>query len=323
MLVLERQVPQKLIVLDALLRRLNEQHLDYDYFKDLYFRTKVGYEGELRADLQWKELNITEDYFLFHGFECENHVGYSHQIDTMFICPHFILLLEIKNLSGRIDIDTERHQLLRTKSDGTIEAFTNPIDQINRHTRLIKYVLTILNISIPVEYGIVVVQPSTIIGTVPNHIPIFHLSGLETKIANLFNKHSKPYITKEECKRISSKLFEIHKQKNWTFQVNPSHLQNGVLCRNCNYKSTMKFNKGLFYCPKCNDQAENSVFEALHDYQLLIKNKVSNLDFREFLNIPSIYAANRLLKKLNLPFEGVNRGRIYHIPENILEKSDY
>ncbi len=59
-------------------------------------------------------------------------------MDTVFVCQHFILILEIKNIVGEIHVDNEKHQFIRIKSDGTKEGFRNPVDQVKRHVRVLR-----------------------------------------------------------------------------------------------------------------------------------------------------------------------------------------
>lgn len=95
-----RSMPDKLSVLEALLRRLPPRDFQYEYFQDMYKRMKIGYEGELRVEREWKEIDIPGKYYLIHDFEAENEQGHSHQIDAIFLCQQFMLLVEIKNISG-------------------------------------------------------------------------------------------------------------------------------------------------------------------------------------------------------------------------------
>lgn len=66
--------------------------------------TDRGFEGENRIDRVWSEIMVPFKPYLFHNYETENEVNYSQQIDTKFLCQTFILLVEIKNIGGQIDL---------------------------------------------------------------------------------------------------------------------------------------------------------------------------------------------------------------------------
>ncbi|WP_391367865.1 nuclease-related domain-containing protein [Lysinibacillus sp. KU-BSD001] len=72
---------------------------------------------------------------LFHAYSfCLN--GFSYQVDTVFVCKQFMLILEIKNMVGEIHFDEEKHQFIRIKQDGKVEGFRNPINQVKRTYQL-------------------------------------------------------------------------------------------------------------------------------------------------------------------------------------------
>lgn len=321
MIALERQFPYKLLALEALLRRLDIYDEDYVFYSNLYTSMRVGFEGESLVDNEWVELEIPVEYSLFHNYETENEFSKSHQIDTIFLSKHFIWLLEIKNMSGRLEIEDEKHQFTRTKSDGTSDSFYNPIDQIERHSRFIIRTLKSWGIFLPVEKAIVIVKDSSIIGEIPKTASVFHMSGLQSKLNKLIQKYPKASISDSHYKIIQSRLLELYKQKIWKPNLENKRIRKGVLCRNCDYKKEMKFEHGAFICQTCRYKSKDVILEALQDYKYLFSEWISNSEMREFFGVKSRYAVARLLKELNLEWEGTFRDRRYKI-NNILDKND-
>lgn len=319
LIVLEREISNKMILLELLMRRLDEEDIDYEYFRNQYISIKYGYEGEKRADREWEEIVIPSTYYLFHNFETENEVNHSHQIDTIFANQSFILLLEIKNIGGRIDFDQKKHQFVRTRLDGTEDGFSNPIDQVERHVRFFKRTLTKWDIPLPIEYAIILTQPSTVIGDIPNNVSIFHVSGLQTYVYNLFAKYKKNLISTHSLEKLKKNLLAIRKRKKWEPKIDKNKLRKGVLCKACNYKFVMKFEHGNFICPMCKVKNKDAFYEALFDYRHLYSEWITNCNLRDYLNIDSRFAVKRLISNLNLEYEGIKRGRKYRIPEDILK----
>ncbi|MFJ8234798.1 nuclease-related domain-containing protein [Ureibacillus sp. NPDC094379] len=196
-------------------------------------------------------MKIPTEFYLYHNYETENEVGHIHQIDSIFLCPHFILLLEIKNIAGRIDFDQNKHQLIRTRLDGTHEGFFNPIDQIERHVKFFRHKLTDWSIELPIEYCIVFTQQSTLIGAVPPNVPIFHVSGLYTRVENLFKKYPIKSISKEQLALIHNKVLTMYSRKHWKPNIETSRFRKGALCKECKGQAGMIYKRGRFICPVC------------------------------------------------------------------------
>lgn len=314
--LLKRQKSSKLLNLEALMRRLSGPETgDFYFYQEMYVTQKKGYDGEVCVDQVWSELDILSPFAFLHGFETINDAGRNHQIDTLVLTPYFIWILEIKNIGGRIDIDESKHQLIRTNPDGIIESFRNPINQIKRHARLISSKLIALKMSLPVESSIIIVSDYTIIGTIPAGISIFHASGLQIELDKLFNKHREPKISLDQFERLKTGLLNMHQRKNWKAKVEVGRLRKGVLCKNCDYRNAMLFEFGKFKCMKCGNKSKDAYLEALLDYRYLWSEWITNSELREYLGIESRYSVNRLLKDLNLEYQGTYRNRKYRIPD--------
>lgn len=315
MIILERALPNKLEVLEALLRRLPENDVDFEYYHDLYKRAKSGFDGEQKVDNEWNEIHKHKNHYLLHNLELRKEIGASHQIDTLYICPHFMVVLEIKNISGRIDFEQSKHQFIRTREDGIIQGFFNPIDQARRHVRLLQS----FNFQLPIEYAIVIANPSTIIGAIPKNAPILHASGLQDLINSLTQKYANHHMSKDKLLNIVNKLLQLHSPSKWLLDIDLNKLRKGIYCEKCDYKREMEYSRGAWKCDKCSYESDQVLLQALNDYRLLISNKITNREFRDFINMKSRNIATRILRKLELPFEGPsNKYRVYTIPENIM-----
>ncbi|WP_332648669.1 nuclease-related domain-containing protein [Lysinibacillus sp. 54212] len=318
MIVLERAAPRKLVQLHALLRRLDSSDPDFAYYKDLSTRLKVGLAGEQRVDREWIEMPSREKHCLFLNYEFLNDFGIPHQIDTLLLTSHFLLIIEIKNISGRLDFEDDKHQLIRSRQDGSVEGFTNPIDQVLRHVHYIKKLLDLWKVSLPVQYAIVISNPSTIIGRIPSGIPIFHASGLRSYLGRLFAKHSTAVLSHEKVDQLAEVfLARLERIPPSPTTVSKERLRKGVLCEVCHYQETMLYKYGTWCCPSCGVRNKKAVLQALDDYRLLIGERITNQEFRAFFGIESMAIASKLLARLPLKSGGEKRGRYYIIPEDI------
>lgn len=312
-----RKKPVKLLWLEALKRRLFVEDPDFGYYNEQFRRLDAGFAGEKRVDREWLELICPYTFLVLNNLTLMNSAQHSHQLDTLFICPHFILVVEIKNINGRLDFNETTHQCIRTKSDGTVEGFPNAITQTQRHMQFLKVIFQ--NYFLPIEGAVVISNPSAIIASHPNTIPIFHVSGLQKHLHSLFKKYTQTIISEEQLTQIAQQLLSRHQPSKIPASLDSSRFRQGVLCPKCQYKSQMHFARGIWKCSYCHYASEEIFAEALQDYRYLVRPTITNKQLREFFNIHSSDAANRLLRKFQFPYIGSYKNRVYQLPENLVD----
>lgn len=316
----ERQESASIPLMEALLRRLPSNDGSFSYYEERLRRERSGLYGEKRLDREWLDFKIQYPYVLLNGLKFENEAAFTHQVDTLFICPYFIWVLEAKNISGRIDIDDETNQCTRTRTNGTVEGFTNPVDQVRRHGGFVNRYLRELGISIPVVCGVVFANTNSIIGQVNvREVLVFHVTGLRYKVDRLFSIYRKPVINEKQMRLIGEKLIARRKLDSWKPKYDMNKLRAGVLCYHCN--SRMHYRYGKWECPRCGKVGDGAFYQALQDYRLLWGEGISNSEFREFVGIKNRKTAYRLLISLGLESQGELRYKKYLIPKNIYEMS--
>ncbi|MEO4054148.1 nuclease-related domain-containing protein [Solibacillus sp. CAU 1738] len=313
MIILPRKASKKMRVLKSILRRAELSPSQRVQYEEQLKRLEAGYAGECRADRYWEELEWPESHYLFYNYETVNQYGYTHQIDTIFLTTKYLLIVEIKNIAGVMKIDMEHHQFLRTTSDGRVENFVNPVDQIERHEKYIHSILIQLKIKLPILKVIILTNPSSVIQTTSNTIPIFHLSGLSSKLAQ-FNTNYTTQIDHNQIEHIKNELMKRYQPSSWSpTQIYP--IKKGIQCRNGH---TMLYKRGAFRCD-CGEKSNVTLSEALTDYYYLVNPTITNKELRDFLCIECPHAASKLLKKLAFPSVGEFKNRVYFIPNCEIE----
>ena len=87
------------------------------------------------------------------------------QMDSVLICNEFILILEVKNIAGKLYFDPVFNQLIRT-IDWEEKALSDPLIQVKRHEEQLQRWLNRNKLpSIPILSLVVISNPSTIITT--------------------------------------------------------------------------------------------------------------------------------------------------------------
>ncbi|WP_168193818.1 nuclease-related domain-containing protein [Lysinibacillus sp. SGAir0095] len=316
MLIIDRNLSSKIIVLDALKRRIDVNHPRYEYVTSLLRRAEIGYRGELKVDRLWKELTVPTNSLLIHSYEIRNDFGNLHQIDTLFLCPHFMFILEIKNVSGKIWYEKDKHQFLRMNRIGEIESFQSPFDQVQRHADMIERIVERLGLTLPIHKAVVIAESSTIIGDVPKEFPIFHAIGLPIELKKLLLKYSLSELSPVHYEMLINNLRTLHKPSIYVprFEIPPLH--KGAICR-CGRR--MAYNFGKFVCT-CGMTSKEPLYQGLHDYRVLSSEWITNRAFRDFFFIESEHSVSKLLKRMNFDSKGSTRNRNYLIPEDIWRK---
>ncbi|MCO7126712.1 NERD domain-containing protein [Sporolactobacillus shoreicorticis] len=114
MSVKERKEPCALTQLRSLLKRLPKNHPKFAALSNEETKRTIGFKGEKALDY-YLEFNDKDRNHIYHNLK----IAISHslcQIDTLIINRSFILIIEIKNISGILFFDSTHHQLIRTLS---------------------------------------------------------------------------------------------------------------------------------------------------------------------------------------------------------------
>ena len=316
MLLLERTIPSKLEVCKALLRRGVLSNYDETLLNELIWRTSIGFEGEQFADKYWEDLRLTIPYYLLHSFESMHTKGYRHQMDTIFVCQHFVFIVELKYIAGEIHYDEKTNQLWRIYN-GQKLVLGDPFAQVSRHEMWMTQFLWEIGLDLPIITAVVVTSKSALLGKMPDRYHVFKLEGLRLKLLDWLKRYPVA-ISDKQLTYVAQQLHLQHKPILWDWRKNFGHitLRNGVVCA-CGKE--MIYIRGSFRC-SCGARDSKAHLIALHDYRLLVSEWITNGQFRQFLNIESPHAANKILKRLKLEEHGATRLRKYKIPHDLYQE---
>ena len=191
------------------------------------------------------------------------------------------------------------------------DSFNNPIEQVKRHVRLVERLAG----GIPVIGLVVIANSQTIIGTVPGDVPVLHMSGLASMIAQWMKVNEACHVDIDRVYRYVSVLHNPVLRK---LPFSERDFLSGVLCPACNFKARMIFQHGTFICPSCRLRDKLAYEYALADYRLLLGETITNQAFRRFCGVESRDAATRLLRSFERT--GDTRAAVYEIPQQMVIK---
>lgn len=318
MIVKNRDIPIYLMQLQSLDRRLPPEHSRKEKVEVARIKELTGLNGEKKVDFQLSFLDETS-YQILHQLRLQDNQGY-FQIDSLIVHKNFFLILEIKNWFGKI-LFSANGQVTRVNEQEQEEGFPNPILQakLQQH-RFQKWLHKHHHTNLPIIFFVVIANPRTIIKQASKEevIPqnVIHNNQLLFEIKKLEERYSVSYLSSKQIQTITQLLKKAHVPRYEDvlkkFKIDKDELIKGISCPKCQVIGmTRIYNKWL--CPFCQHESYDAHIEAINDYLLLINNKVTNRQMREFLLVDSPSVIKYLLKKESHSYYGNTKARYYKL----------
>jgi hypothetical protein len=318
LIVKRRTYPLRIKINNAIQRRLPVNHPKLPEVMQDSMKTKAGHKGEEALDY-YTSLLHEDEFHIFQGLRLKS--GQTHfQIDSLLLSPSFALIIDAKNMAGTLTFQSPFNQLERTFNDKT-DVYEDPILQVKRHRLLLmKWLKDHHFPQIPIEYLVFSSNPSTALRNPYNDQEIYHRvcppGKIIFKIEEFISKYKKDLLSVKEYKKLSKLLLKsdalpgshLHQ-----FKIEPSEYLTGVQCPSC-YQYAMERYSGTWNCTHCGSTAKDAHHQAIEDYFLLINDRITNKQFREYLHIHSPKLATKLLANMNLKCQGPTRRSCYYTP---------
>lgn len=311
LIVKERTIPLKILILEALLRRLPKNHLKRMQITEELSRRWAGYRGEESLDFYLSSLD-EKKYLIFHDLNLPDG-KYNCQIDTLLITLEFALIVEVKNMTGKLIFDTDLDQFFQI-NDGKEIGYSDPLAQAQRHQAYLKRLFP----SLPIDYLITFTNPHSILSFLGENTQIKQKvckSHSFPKKMGLFEKeYGKEILTAKELRKISRTLLKMNTPPTTyileKYGIRKTDLSSGIHCPSCHHLPLIRENRKWF-CSTCNTFSKDAHLYALQDYFLLFDSGITNGQFRNFAHNISTDTAKRMLQSSNLNRSGKYRDRTY------------
>lgn len=311
MIMKEKAVSLKAIGLEALLRRLPEQHPRYADIESELRKTRAGENGERILMDVFKKYQFPFEHYIFHDLHLRSTGKF--QVDTLFLCQQGAVIFEMKNIAGQINFREEFNQLTRTLENGQVDAFECPSVQLERNTMLLEDWFQTRDMPIPIYQAAVFPRPQQQFVNHRQDLNILFPLEIPIFLRRLNSFH--PSIDLPDLADIANKIMDAHYEfdpfpLSNRFGIQPSELLSGVHCKNCDFYG-MHSIQSSWGCPQCRNVDPLAHVSALLDYFMLVDYRISNKAARQFLRLSDDQKTKRILKRTGIPFEGERRGRIY------------
>ncbi|MEQ2529536.1 nuclease-related domain-containing protein [Bacillaceae bacterium CLA-AA-H227] len=315
MVLKELQYPFRMKQNEVLLRRLLKDHIKRKEIEEDQAKRKAGYKGE--QNLSYYLNFLPEEYDVIRDIRLVNEHGHGFQMDTLLLCPRYILISDVKNILGTLYFDKESEQFIRTINEKE-EGFSNPINQVERHHIQLKNWLQKNKLPLlPIEHRVIISYPSSIIRSNNPQIyqKVFHAEHLPNKIITIEKLYNDPIDQKEYRKLTRTLLKHDTPLKLDILQhygIDPKEIITGVQCPACEFIH-MNYRHGIWKCPSCQETLNNAHHKAIEDYFTIMGQTITNEQCREFLRIESRNVARSLLLGMKLKQSGTTKNKTYHL----------
>lgn len=299
MIIKHRRKPAKIAGYEALLKRLPIYHPKKEVIEDLMRSSNAGFGGEERLDHLLKYFDPNYQYLIIQDLSISPNVEI--QIDTVLLTQSCVVLLEVKNISGRLRFSVNPSALHQTTSNGKERAYKSPLVQMEVIKWKFERLMKNLNYSLPIDTIIVIAYPNQIVDYTPPGSIIWSADEVMIRLQN-YNMPQEQ-ITTDELRKLGQQLLKVSAEYNPfplapKFDISPEEIQKGVLCPSCKYTKMNKV-KRSWQCPACDLRSSDAHHQALEEWFMLIKPSITAAECKEFLELEYLSTARNIL---NHPF---------------------
>lgn len=322
MIYKERTLPKKLVGQQALLLRLNPTHEKFQRIKTDFLNAKAGFGGEREFDYKLREFQPAYPHAILHDI-CLQQDGTYFQMDSLLITPGFIVIFEIKNVAGKLNITTRPTQFIKELPSGERSVLQSPIAELERKRFYLNNWLKQRNVEIPIVEFVVFAYQNELSIESPTTVPV----AFSYEVPNYLRamKVEREIIGAHQIKRIANKMVAAHQDYVpfplcRQYKIDSGDIQRGIVCEQCQ-QLTMNWNQHKAWkCSACGHRSKVAHRQALSEWYCLIGDTVTNQQFRRFTRLRCRHTAKSCLNHPAVQKSGRRgRGAIYTLDFNIIQ----
>lgn len=301
--------------LESILGRLAPGHSHRKFLEVELYQTLAGKRGESRLQSRFKEFYLDGEFHVL--WDVNLSIGsWKVQMDGLLLTEKCALIIESKNISGKIHFDEKTGEFYRFDDENVKTVMEDPRIQLNKNKRFLAQWFKSKKINLPIEGLIVftakkcefISKPADayickayqmadcllkILSTFP-----FEATNLKLlKLKKLLQNSRTPYRQTPLCQY---------------YYIEPADVKPGVYCRSCKLL-TMQRDKRSWTCNKCGERDKEAHHFAIREYFSLIDTQLTNQRLRDFCRFSSRAAASRLLAQFDLETTGELKSRVYFL----------
>lgn len=312
-----RKRPAKIDGYEALLKRLPIYHSKQETVEDLLKSSKAGYGGEKRLDELMKNFDPDYEYLIIQDLSISKDAEL--QVDTVLLTRSCIILLEVKNISGRLKFTVNPSALHQTTQNGKERGYKSPLVQMEMIKWKLEKVLKSLKYSLPIHTFVVIAYPNQIVENTPPGSIIWSADEVMLRLHNFRMPPEK--MNSDQLFNLGDQLLNLSSEYS-PFPLAPKldiqldELEKGVFCPKCNFTKMNKIHRS-WKCPACEITDSEAHHEAIREWFMLIKPTISAAECKDFLGLAYSSTARNFLTHPRYNKVGSNKTRRYYIEEKV------
>lgn len=295
----------------ALTRRLRKTHPKYTQIRDDMMQKNAGDFGEEAVMRELEKLKLPHKFYIFHNVSLYAETNF--QMDILLISPYYALILEVKNITGEIEITTNPSMLVYTKPNGEKKSINSPVPQLEDYIYQLSQLFQHHKINIPIYAAVTFAFAKSYVKKVPTDT-VFLLTNELRRFIRSINTE-KPILSEAELDKVKNWLLRKNNEYNPLplskhYAIDPHDIVTGVECPNCGYIGMKKITRN-WACPNCRKFSKDAHEKTLKDYFLIYKETINNQECRRFFHLQDKHDATRILMNPKLIKSGKSRSTKY------------
>ena len=293
-------------LLEALVARLPTWHEMIEPISEEIKRLEAGIIGEefIHKILDGQQYILIPDVILDQ-----------QQIDLIVLTYRSCVVLEVKNIRGKIQLTDAPRQMIRERDDGTINIFTSPVAQLENNLRAMRNLLNKHNWTLPLYGAICFPFNTATFSPFKSDYPI--LVGKD--ILNFLARTQKG-----EAKIVAKQLKQMARQIRHAsvgyardplcerYKIDFADLKGGCRCLACGHVGmTRKYAEWV--CVRCGACSRNAHVAALFEYAHFVSDTITVAEAMKFLGVESRHVVRRLLLDAKAKQTGSTNKSIYKL----------
>lgn len=293
-------------LLEALVARLPTWHEMISPLKEEIKRLEAGIIGEEFI----QKILVGQPYTLISDVTLEQ-----QQIDFIVITERSCIVLEVKNIRGKIQLTDSPRQMIRELEDGSVNIFTSPVAQLENNVRAVRHFFKKYNWDLPIYGAICFPFNTATFSPFQSNYPILVGKDLLNFLARV--QKGEMRISAKQVKQLARQLRQasvpyVRDPLCVRYKIDSANLKVGCRCPDCDHVGmTRKFAEWV--CVRCGKCSRDAHKAALLEYAHMISDTITVAEAMEFLGIESRHVARRLLLDAKAKQEGSTNKSIYKL----------
>jgi hypothetical protein len=302
--------------LERLLYRLPADHPQRKFLEVELYRRAAGKRGEDRLKRKFVEFDLDESHQFLRNISLS--IGeWKVQIDGLLLTERGAIVIESKNISGKLHFDEATGEFSRVDSDGIRTVMEDPTIQLNKHMRFLAKFFKLKEIALPINGLVVFTSKQCEFISKPKNNYVCKTYQMIDYLFNILQTFP-PKVTRQDLSTIDKLLQQHHTPYKRNplcrqYFIDANDLLTGILCANCKKHSVIRKHKTGWICLECQKADEMAIHYAVQEYFSLIDDQLNNKRLREFCNLDSPYTASRILAAFDFEVSGALKNRTYEL----------